>query len=81
MKYDLSDMTKTDKFFMMSVHGYGLCLYQTTVTSYEHGIECLNLFTGDTEFHHYLNGDEQTQVYLIDNTKDANELVRMYKEG
>lgn len=81
MKIKLKDASKTDKFFMMSVHGHGLCLYQITDTSYEHGIECFNLFTDEVEFQHYLDKDDHTKVLLIGNSEDTHCLVRMYKEG
>ena len=80
MKMNLKECLKTDRFFMMSVHGYGLCLYQITGTNYDHGIECINLFTDEVEFHHYLDEDEDVKVLLISNNEDSHCLIEMYKE-
>ena len=79
MKMNLKEVTKTDKFFMMSIHGYGLCLYKITDTSYDHGIECLNLFTSKIEFHHYLTDSAGTKVLLV-NDETARSLIKMYNE-
>ena len=79
MRMNLKEVTKTDKFFMMSIHGYGLCLYKITDTSYDHGIECLNLFTSKIEFHHYLDDDDGTKVLLVSD-EDVRGLIKMYNE-
>ena len=68
------------KFLMMSSFGLGLCLFEKTGIEYPHGEDCLNLFTGEIEFHHWKYDDDNESICFIVEDEQVNDLIAVSKQ-
>jgi len=75
MKTKLKHVPMNVKFLMVSNFGIGLSLFEKTGIEYPHGEDCLNLFTGEIEFHHWKYDDNTESLCFIVEDGQINDLV------